>query len=61
MERVLDSRLWPKSLPEKLRKALSSQGLVGLDNEQGKTGKYETELIGPEDILMTKSQGEPNS
>ena len=32
-----------------------------LDDEQEKTGEDEKELIGPEDILMTKSQGEPNS
>ena len=32
-----------------------------LDDEQEKTGEDEAELVGPEDILMTKSQGEPNS
>ena len=29
-----------------------------LDDEQEKTGEDETELIGPEDLLMTKSHGE---
>ena len=32
-----------------------------LEDEQEKTGEDETEMIGPEDILMTKGQGEPNS
>ena len=32
-----------------------------VDDEQEKTGRDETELAGPEDTLMTKSQGEPNS
>ena len=32
-----------------------------LRNKQEKTGEDETERIGPEDMLMTKSQGEPNS
>ena len=55
VERV-DTRLWPKSLTEKLRKVLSSQVVWRVPwQEQGKTGKDETELIGPEDILMTKS------
>ena len=32
-----------------------------LEDEQEKTGKDVTERIGPENILMTKSQGTPNS
>ena len=32
-----------------------------LETEQEKTGEDETELIGPEGMLMTKSEGEPSS
>ena len=32
-----------------------------LDDEQEKTGEDEPELIGPEDVLMTKSRGSPSS
>ena len=32
-----------------------------LANEQEKTGEDETELIGPEDVPMTKSRGSPSS
>ena len=32
-----------------------------LENDHEKTGEHETERIGPEDMPMTKSQGEPNS
>ena len=56
MERVSDSRLWPKSFTAKLLEVLSSKGArleEPLDDEQEKTGQDETELIGPEDILMT--------
>ena len=35
--------------------------LEPLNDEQEKTGEDEPELIGPEDRLMTNSQGEPNS
>ena len=34
---------------------------ASLEDEQEKTGKDETEPISPENILMTKSQGRPNS
>ena len=32
-----------------------------LKDEPAETGEDETELIGPEDILVTKSHGEPSS
>ena len=60
----MDSRLWPKSLTEKLpgspqfKRARLEEPL---ENEQEKTGEDETERIGPGDMPMTKSQGEPNS
>ena len=64
MGRVLDSRLWPKSLTGKLpgspqfKRARLEEPL---ENEQEKTGEDETERIGPEGMPMTKSQGERNS
>ena len=64
MERVLDSRLWPKSLTGKLPGSPQFERArleEPLGNEQEETGQDQTERIGPEDMPMTKSQGEPNS
>ena len=61
-ERIMDSRLWPKSLDEET--AGSPQFGIArleepLDDEQEKSGEDDPSRIGPEETLMTKNPDVP--